>query len=379
MRPGGWIRKRFRLVITVIVLLIIIIAGSWWYFGFRPQGIGEESSAIFASGFIEAKDVAIASEVAGRIIYIAVDEGDKVEAGVPLVKLDDSLLKAQQYQAETALKSAQAGLEQAIASRDQAIVARDGAKKIWENALDVQANPLELEARIIAAQGELDMAELNLEHVLELTIPDWWQEQSARLRRDTAQNVLDNLLLIKANPQEINAAVDQAQAAYDQAAASVEVAEKAVAVAETQVEQAKAALEVIDVQLNKLTLSSPISGVVANQHVEVGEMAQPGLPILTVTELEEVTLTAYVAESKLGLVKLGQEAHVSVDSYPEENFSGTVSYISPHALFTPRNIQMKEEREKTVFAVKIKLANPEGRLKPGMPADAWISVSSGTP
>ena len=101
-------------------------------------------------------------------------------------------------------------------------------------------------------------------------------------------------------------------------------------------------------------------------------IAQPGTPLLTVTRLDEVTLTAYVPERSLGLVKLGQEVQVSVDSYPDEYFTGTVVYISPNALFTPKNIQLKEEREKMVFAVKISLPNPEQKLKPGMPADARI-------
>ena len=377
-----------RIGLVIILILVIIGGGIWWFVGYDSS---EPSSDIFTSGFIEAKDIAIALEAGGRIIDITAGEGDRVEAGVTLVKLDDSLLKAQQRQAEAAVKIAQAGLQQAIASRDQAIasrnqtiVSRDGAKKVWENALDVQANPLELEARIIAAQGELDMAELSLKRITNLAVPLWWEEQTARLRRTIAQNMLENLLLIKDNPQEINAAVEQAQAAYQNAVVAVEVAEKAVEVAEKavglaerQVEQAEASLEIIEVQLSKLTLSSPISGVVAEQYAEVGEIAQPGVPILTIAELAEVTLTAYVPESKIGLVKLGQEGLVSVDSYPGENFSGKVVYISPRALFTPRNIQLKEEREKTVFAVKIRLANPEQKLKPGMPADVRILVNSG--
>jgi len=311
---------------------------------------------------------------------------------------------------------------------EQAKVTQDGAKKAWENALDVQRNPLELEARIIAAQGELEMAELNLiretevenswrvpaaeirkdtaEKVLEnlesfsLSFPvsyykvnkeilpaegelnmaelalayekeleEYWRIPSAQLRRDIAKRALENLLAIKDNPQEINAAVDQADSAYKAAGAAVEAAGK-------QVEQARASLEVIEVQLNKLSVSSPVSGVVAARNFEVGEIAQPGAPILTVTELEEVTLTAYIPERKIGLVKLGQEALVSVDSYPGETFPGEVVYISPRALFTPKNIQLTEEREKMVFAVKIRLENPEQKLKPGMPADARITVKS---
>lgn len=183
---------------------------------------------------------------------------------------------------------------------------------------------------------------------------------------------MENLLRIKDNPQEINAAVDSAHASYLAAVAAVEVADEGVKLVEVQVEQAEASLEVITVQLDKLTASSPISGVVVARYAEVGEIAKPGATILTVTRLEEVTLTAYVPESKIGQVKLGQRALVSVDSYPDDSFSGEVVYISSEAQFTPRNVQLKEEREKMVFAVKIRLDNPDQKLKPGMPADARI-------
>jgi multidrug resistance efflux pump len=196
------------------------------------------------------------------------------------------------------------------------------------------------------------------------------QIEKAESTLDNVGKTLQNLLDIKNNPQEINAAVDQAYNAYQTAIAVVEAAER-------QVEQAKTSLEIIKVQLDKLISSSPISGVVAARYAEVGEIAKPGVPILTITELEEVTLTTYVPESKIGRLKLGQEAFVTVDSYPEESFSGKVVYISPRAVFTPKNIQLKDEREKMVFAVKIRLANPEQKLKPGMPADARLLINAG--
>ncbi|MFC1966766.1 HlyD family secretion protein [Chloroflexota bacterium] len=366
--------KWIRLVIILIVI-IIVSSGLWWFVNSTSP---ESSTDILTSGFIEAKDIAIAPEVGGRIVEINASEGDRVKAGVTLVKISDSLLRAQQKQAKAAVTIAQAGLEQAMASRDQAMVSQDGAKKVWENALEVQADPLELEARIIAAQGELDMAKLSVIRGWRRQDERWghWEQLAAELRQGAAQNVLDNLLLIRDNPQEINATVDKADVAYQQAAAALGVAEKAVKTAQTQVEYAEASLEIINVQLSKLTLSSPGSGVVAAQHAEVGEIAQAGAPILTITELKEVTLTAYVPESKIGLVKLWQEALVSVDSYTEDSFSGEVVYISPRALFTPKNIQLKEEREKVVFAVKIRLANPEQKLKPGMPADVRIPFNT---
>ncbi len=410
-------RKKIRLLI-VFLMLIAVGGGLGWAFGCDSS---PSSASILTSGFIEARDVSIALETGGRIIDITAHEGDRIEAGVTLVKLDDALLKAREQQAEAGVKLARAYLEQAAASRD-------GAKKAWENALDVQRNPLELDARIIAAQGELKTAELNLvrekeiendwrvpaaelrletaqkilenlEHFklsfpvstykmnkeilpaegelalaeLHLTyekeLKELWRVPDAELHRDIARETLDNLLEIRDNPQEIDAAVDQAYTAYQTAIAAVEAAEK-------EAERAEASLEIIKVQLSKLTSTSPISGVVAAQNAEVGEIAQPGVPILTITELDEVTLTAYVPESKIGMVKLAQEVLVTVDSYPEESFSGKVVYISPRALFTPRNVQLKEEREKMVFAVKISLANPDQKLKPGMPADARILTDS---
>ena len=406
-------RKKIRML-AVMVLIVVIGAGLWWSFG---RSSSDLPGTILASGFIEARDVTIAAETGGRIAEIRAAEGDHIAAGTTLIRLDDSLLMAQKRQAEANVNLARAYLEQAV-------IARDGAEKAWENALDVQSNPLELETRIIAAQGELEMADLNLlrekeiendlgvplaeirfdtaEKVLEnletLKSLDWfsiytmrkeiypaegeldmaelslayqkeleklWSVPASELRVATAQKALQNLLAIRDNPQELNTAVDNAHNAYQ---ASVVAAEAA----ELQVEQAEASLNVINVQIDKLTVASPVSGVVASRHAEAGEIAQPGLPILSVTELDEVTLTAYIPERAIGLVKLGQEVQVSVDSYPDEYFSGTIVYISPNALFTPKNIQLKDEREKMVFAVKIRLANLEQKLKPGMPADARI-------
>ena len=409
-------RKKIR-ALALVVMIAVIGVVLWCIIGPNPS---DESSDILTSGFIEAREVIVAVETGGRIADITASEGIHVTAGKVLVKLDDSLLKAQKQQAEANVRLAQAYLEQAL-------VSQEGTQQAWRNAVDVQLNPLELEAKIIAAQGELDTTQLNLLRETEIkgdwvipsaeirldtakkalenyrkaelfigmgssydrkakTIPaegelslaelnlsyqkeleEYWTIPAAELRRDTAQKALDNLLAIRENPQEINALVDQTHSANQIAMATVKAVER-------QVEQAEASLAVVNTQLDKLSVSSPISGVVSAQHAEVGEIAQPGAPILTIINLEEVTLTAYVPESKIGLVKLGQEVAVSVDSYPGENFPGEVVYISPRAIFTPKNVQLKEEREKMVFSVKVELANSEQKLKPGMPADAMIIV-----
>ncbi|MBI4188002.1 MAG: efflux RND transporter periplasmic adaptor subunit [Chloroflexi bacterium] len=370
--------KRARLVTILIIVLVIVSTAVWWL----AKSVSTETSTdILTSGFIEARNVTIAAEVSGRIVDIAVDEGSAVTAGKTLVKLDDSLQKAQLQQAEAAVKVARSAVEQATASRSQAMIYKDGAKKAWEDAVDVQKNPLELDARIAQAQSQLDMAKLAVEYSKDTTlyslIPKGpWDRAFARQQRDGAQMVLQSLLNIKDNPQAINTIVDQSYAAYQTALAAAEVSEKATGLATAQVEQAQASLDVLKIQISKTVLISPISGVVAARDAEVGEIALPGARILNITELARVTLTAYVPESKIGRVKLGQRVSVFVDSYPGESFSGKVTFVSPEAQFTPRNVQLKEEREKTVFAVKVSLDNPEQKLKPGVPADARIITGS---
>ena len=125
----------------------------------------------------------------------------------------------------------------------------------------------------------------------------------------------------------------------------------------------------LDVQLERLELGAPVGGIVMDRTLHVGELAVPGAPLLTIADLDEVTLTVYVPEADLGQVSLGQPVEVTVDAY-SDTFAGKVSYIASQAEFTPKNVQTQEERVHMVFAVKIRLENAEHRLKPGMPADA---------
>jgi len=126
----------------------------------------------------------------------------------------------------------------------------------------------------------------------------------------------------------------------------------------------------VQTQIDMLTLTSPIDGIVTSRSVQAGEAALPGAALMTIANLDEVKLTIYVPEADLGKVYLGQEVEVQVDSYPGEVFGGTVSYISQRAEFTPQNVQTEKERVNMVFAVRVRLPNPGHRLRPGMPADA---------
>lgn len=140
-------------------------------------------------------------------------------------------------------------------------------------------------------------------------------------------------------------------------------------VAMSQVEVAQAALGVIEAQREKLRLAAPAGGVVLSRSVEPGEVAVPGAPLMTLAKLDDLKITVYVPEDRYGSIQLGESAQVSVDSFPGQVFTATVTRIADQAEFTPRNVQTEEGRRTTVFAVELKVDNPDSKLKPGMPAD----------
>lgn len=149
----------------------------------------------------------------------------------------------------------------------------------------------------------------------------------------------------------------------------VQAADSGVQQAEAALAQAQAALALIDIQLEKAIITSPTDGVVLTRNLEEGEMLVPGSVALTIGQLDEVSLTVYIPETEYGKIKLGDTVSITVDSFPGKNFSGTVTYISDQAEFTPRNVQTVDGRKTTVYAVKITVPNEKLELKPGMPAD----------
>lgn len=140
-------------------------------------------------------------------------------------------------------------------------------------------------------------------------------------------------------------------------------------------EQAAAQKNYIQAQVDNAKIFAPMAGRIIKKTAEAGETVFPGSPILTLADLSKLTLKIYLKETEVGKVQLGQPAKVKVDSYPGQEFDGKVSFISPVAEFTPKNIQTKDERVKLVFAVKISIPNPDERLKPGQPADGEILIA----
>ncbi len=389
----------------------------------------QEEQVLIASGSIEGEEVAIVSEFGGRIVELYAKEGGEVEAGKPVVKLDTALLLAQVAQAEAAVAAAEANLETvkagthpaeilaAEAMLHQAIAERDAAERAWRDVEAIRDNPQEIDAQITQARAAVDLAAAQIEQAesrvataqverdqyrAQGSMEEKWlyrvydyqvgaaqlAVEAARADKRGADQTLAALKALRANPLALTSQVHMAEAQYHMAVAGVAVAiakldelkagptPEEIAVAEAQIAQARAAVSGLRTQIDKMTLRSPLAGMVSSQSAHAGEAATAGATLLTVANLDEVKLTIYVPEDELGRVYLGQVVEVRVDSFPGRVFSGTVSYISQQAEFTPKNVQTEKERVNMVFAVRVRLPNPGHLLKPGMPADAVLQGNS---
>jgi HlyD family secretion protein len=143
-----------------------------------------------------------------------------------------------------------------------------------------------------------------------------------------------------------------------------------------QVEQARASLRLAETQLGYTVLQSPISGIVLVKSGEVGEVVNPGTSVLTLADIVNVWLKAYIPETELSRVRWGQEVIVTTDLHPQKEYRGKIAFISSQSEFTPKQIQTEKERVTLVYRIKVDIPNPNHELKPGMPADGRILLES---
>lgn len=298
---------------------------------------GNDSDRINASGNIDATNFVVSSQVSGRVNQILKDEGDKVEKGDTVLIIDPETNKLK--------------LDEAVASKEIALAQYDLLKKGAREEDIRQADENLKQAQITFDLAKKDKERMgNLYESKTITKKQYddaianYEIALARLK-----SAKENLEKVKnlSRPEELK----QAEANLNRANASTNLLQKS---------------------LNDCYVISPSSGFITKKFVEVGETAGMMSSLFQVADLSSVELVIYIPETKLGLIKLSQKAEISVDTYPDKSFEGKVIYISPQAEFTPKNIQTQEERTKLVFAVKIKIDNPDFELKDGMPADASI-------
>jgi HlyD family secretion protein len=306
-------------------------------------GCGSRSAngTIHASGHIEATEVRLAAKSGGKLIDLPFQEGDLVEAGAVVARFDAVDAGHELDRARGELEAADASLRLLLAGT---------------RAEDVRQGSEEL-AR---AQTELDAAERDLarlEGLAERGTATVKARDDARTRRDVARR-----------------AVAAARAMLDKLVAGPRAQEIEAARAKRAALEAQVAA--INQRIADMTVLAPRGGVITERTSEPGEVLSAGAPLSVLTALAEPWLTVYVDEPSLSRVRIGDAVKVRVDGRSEA-FTGRVSYVSPVAEFTPKNVQTPEERAKLVFKVKIALDNRDGVFKPGMPADAYFQANGG--
>jgi multidrug efflux pump subunit AcrA (membrane-fusion protein) len=465
------------------IIMIVVFLGAALYFGFRVVSTRDDGK-LRASGTIEAVEVNVSPETAGKVQDALVEEGQTVKTGDPILRLDDSLLTAQRQVAQSgvdsahnALLTAQGAYNLAQAQYDAAVSsarAQQGAARLtdwfsrtpgqfdqplWYFSQDEQITAVQTEVdasqqALQQAQANLDqtvkslnnsnfvsaetrLADARISYLVAKSVHDHSQATGGKVSPDSidlpnlpdfapgyrikiriAKGLSSNSGDVIASAQDaLDAAqteLEDAQQAYDallntdaadrvlkaRAALSVarerhevaldnlsglqtgeyssqvkiaslalDQAKNGLQQAQGAVNQAEANLALLDAQLKKLTVYAPMEGVILTRNVEPGEFVQPGAAAITMANLNELTITVYVPEDRYGEISLGQKATVTVDSFPNTVFAATISSISDQAEFTPRNVQTVQGRSATVYAVKLKVSDPEGKLKLGMPAD----------
>jgi HlyD family secretion protein len=300
-------------------------------------GCGLGSGGPDGSGTIECTQVQVAPQVAGRLLSLPPQEGDSVKAGDVVAKIDPADYELRRDEARAGLALAQAQLDLMLAgARDEDI----------QRARE-QVN----EAKAAAGAAEADY--LRIKQVFEKKSATQKQMDDARAQaeRTTATLAAAEQGLVKLTRGNRQEEIRISQAQVDQARARLAVAEKAVA---------------------DCTITAPMDGTVTTRAREEGEIVSPGSILLTLSRLDEVWLSIYAPEDRLSRVKLGAKARVKLDG-DKQMYEGAVTFISPEAEFTPKNVQTPDERAKLVYRVKITLANPDGLFKPGMPADGFFA------
>jgi len=285
---------------------------------------------LVVSGNIEAHEAVLGFEqVQARIVELPFDEGQWVEAGTLLARVDDST-----YRQDVAVDESAVEVQQRqLASAEESVEAAH--KTVASDEAD-------------SAQRSLDAARAQ----------DLWKTGVASTQtRDLAQTALK-----------------QSRAALERDRALARLAVKNLAVARANLESARQRLELARVTLGYTVLRSPFSGVILVRQAELGEVMLPGAPVVTLADLDHIWLRAYVNEPDLPKIHWGQAATLHADGLPDRRFTGRISFISSQAEFTPKSVETHAERVTLVYRIKVDVDNPGHELKPGMPVDASIDL-----
>ncbi len=326
-------KKRFMIIPIAAVIVILAVAV---FYTFRGKG---DDGALVLSGTVEVTEVHVGFKIPGRMTDLLTDEGRKVAKGERLALLDNRELAAIVGRERAVLEEASSRLKELQAGSRPQEIEQAKANLAAQEAELVKARKDRERAEILYGNGAISAAQYD-------GLVTAYDNRRAQMRY-----AVERLGLVKEGPRKEDIEAGRAR-----------------------VSQARAALAASEERLKDTVIYAPLPGVVLKKHAEPGETIAQGAPVVTIGDLERPWVKVYVKEAKLGLVKLGQKATITTDTYRDRSYEGTVTSISSEAEFTPKNVQTQEERVKLVFAVKVSVKNDKDELKPGMPADVRIEI-----
>ncbi len=327
-------------VIRVLILLAVVVAvGVYLYprLTKKPAPVNE----LTLSGNIEAHESLVGFKVPGRIVDLPIEEGQQVEQGTLLARLENADYRQRVRINEAGVKVRESDLALTLAGpRVQEVKARQQV--------------------MLDAQADLAQKKIDNDRAQKLFSKD---EISAQDRDHAATALKRAQTVFKAAQERYNEAVEGSR-------------KEDIAIARANLAQANANLKLSRIDLGYTVLRAPTAGVITVREAEIGEVVQPGSPVVTLADLDHIWLRAYIAETDLGRIRWGQAATITTDTYPGKKYHGRISFISPDAEFTPKSVQTYKERVTLVYRIKIDIDNPNHELKPGMPADAHIELGA---
>ncbi|HUK61296.1 MAG TPA: efflux RND transporter periplasmic adaptor subunit [Stellaceae bacterium] len=318
------------IAVIAFVAVVGLGAGVYWSDARHWFGPAVPPRTVTVSGNIEAHESILAFKtVQSRIIDLPFDEGASVKAGTVIARVDGTDYRQQVAIASSVLEVQKRQFE--------------AAEQNWDAA----------RSTLLSDEADLAQKKSDADRALKL-----WKEGTVSTQ-----------------------ARDQAATAAKQSAAMLQrdqalalAAQHSVALAQANIDNAQASLGMADIVLGYTTLVAPFDGVITVRQAELGEIAVPGTPIATLADLDHIWLRAYINETDISRIRLGEGATVTTDTYPGKKYQGRISFISSEAEFTPKSVETHAERVTLVYRIRIDIDNPTHELVPGMPADAVIDA-----
>ena len=377
------------MVVMLAVVTLVALFIYWFKLG-RPV---QNPNTIRVSGNVEITDAQVSFKIPGRVLTREVSEGDNVKAGQLVARLDSaelvqevSLRRAEVGVAAAALAELEAG------SRPEEIAQAEAAARQAQSRLDellAGSRSQEVavaEALVSRARAEQERSKAEFERQSRLYHTEVISSREYEVAETTnattrarLQEAEEHFKLVREGPRKEQ--IEQARAKLSETQARLNLIRKGprretIEQARARLQQIRDGLALAQTRLEYATLTSPLLGLVLSENVEAGEYVSPGTPVVTVGQLDNVWVRAYIDETDLGRVKVGQSAKITTDTYPDKAYRGRISFVSSVAEFTPKNVQTQKERVKLVYRIKIDIANPNMELKPGMPVDAEVTLSA---